>query len=78
MNVKAFQIDFAKSLFKLRLQLAQRQTKEFWHNWRTRTLSTFSYHKVCSNTSRRSLAFMEGQENNIQTHRPYTVHMFHL
>jgi hypothetical protein len=79
LNLKGFRIDFAKSLFKLRLQLAQRRTIEFWHKWRTtRTLSIFSYHKVCSNIPRWSLAFMEGQENSMQTFRSNRVHMFHL
>jgi hypothetical protein len=35
MNQKAFRIDYAKSLCKLGLQSAHRQTMDFWHNWRS-------------------------------------------
>ena len=76
---KHSQVILPKSLHKLRLQSAHRQTIDFGHNWRTtKTPSLFSYHNVCSNSTRQSMTFMEGQENSIQTHRLYTVHMIHV
>jgi hypothetical protein len=72
---KGIQNWFHKILCKLGTQCAHRQTAVCWHNWRSnKTFSPFSYHKVCSKSSRWSMAFMKGQVNNMQTARPYTAH----
>jgi len=40
----------------------------------TKTSSLFSYHTVCSNSCRWSLALKKGQVNNTQTARPNALH----
>jgi len=45
----------------------------------TKAISLSSYHKVCSESSKRSPAFTEGQVNKTQTPRSYGVRtLFHV
>jgi len=74
MNLKAFRTDFTKACANWEHRL---HTGRPWGSDTTegvtKTFSLLSYHKVCSNSSRWSLAFMKRQVNNMQTTRPYTV-----
>jgi len=80
MNLTAFRTDFTKACANWEPSLhIGRQWCSDTIEGATDTSSLFSYHTVCSNSSRWSLTFMKGQVNNTQTARPHAVHTsFHV
>ena len=75
MNLTAFRTDFAKACANWEPSLhIDRQWCSDTIEGATDTSSLFSYHTVCSNSSRWSLTFMKGQVNNTQTARPNALH----
>ena len=68
---------FCQSLCQLWLQSTHRQTMVFWHNWRSKqrhSVSSLKTRYVWTHTDGH-LAFMEAQEENMQTARlQYGVH----